>query len=160
MLTTLLTLFGGSLGGILRFVPEVFKLFTEHKDREHEYRMTELQLKIDEARSAQALDLVHAQGAIDQAAGEMKAYLAALEGQGRITGVGWIDALNQSVRPVLLYWWMILFTAVKVLTVVQATGEYTTLAAFISVIWTPQDAGILSMMIGFWYVNRTIEKRK
>ena len=158
MLTTLLTLLGGGLGGLLRFVPEIFKLFTEYKDREHEYRMTQMQLEIDKARSAQAIDLVHAQSAAAQVVEEMKAYTTALEGQSKMSGVLWIDALNQSVRPVLLYWWMILFTLVKALTIGMAVSEFTTMAVFISQVWTPQDAGILSMMIGFWYVNRTIRE--
>ena len=44
MLSTILTLLGGGLGGFLRFVPEIIKLFTEQRDRDHEYRMTRLQL--------------------------------------------------------------------------------------------------------------------
>ena len=34
MITTLLSLLGGGLGGLLRFVPEIFKLFTEQRDRD------------------------------------------------------------------------------------------------------------------------------
>lgn len=172
MLTTIFSLLGGGLGGLLRFVPEIFKLFTEQKDRDHEYRMTQLQLDIDKARAAQAIDLVHAQGEVSQALAEMGAYTEALKSQGQMTGVPWVDALNQSVRPVVTYWWMALLSLYKVVMLVVATMElYVALKAieglagygpaltvYADRIWTPQDAGTLAMILGFWFVDRSIRK--
>lgn len=158
MLTTILSLLGGGLGGLLRFVPEILKLFTEQRDRDHEYRMTQLQLDIDKARAAQAIDLVHAQGDVALASGEMQAFIEAIKGQGQMTGVGWIDGLNQSVRPVITYWWMLLFTVYKAATIVAASLQWTTLDDFIAKLWTAQDAGILAMILGFWFVDRAIRK--
>lgn len=160
MLTSLLTLIGGGLGGLLRFVPEILKLFTDARDRDHEYRMTQLQLDIDKARAAQAIDLVHAQGEVATQAGEMQAFLEAIRSQGQMTGVPWVDALNQSVRPVVTYWWMSLFTVYKIATIVAAALQWTTLDAFLAVLWTSQDAGILAMILGFWFVDRSIRKQQ
>jgi hypothetical protein len=160
MLTSLLTLIGGGLGGLLRFVPEILKLFTDARDRDHEYRMTQLQLDIDKARAVQAIDLVHAQGEVATQAGEMQAFLEAIRSQGQMTGVPWVDALNQSVRPVVTYWWMSLFTVYKVATIVAAARQWTTLDAFLAVLWTSQDAGILAMILGFWFVDRSIRKQQ
>jgi len=158
MLTTMLTLLGGSLGGLLRFVPEILKLFTDQRDRDHEYRMTQLQLQIDKARADQAIDLVHAQGEAAAAIGEMQAYLEAIKGQAQLTGVKWVDALNQSVRPVVTYWWMALFTVYKLATIVAAALNWTDLETFLGKLWTAQDAGILAMILGFWFVDRSIRK--
>lgn len=172
MISMLITLMGGGLGGLLRFVPEIFKLFTEKKDRDHEYRMTQLQLDIDKARSAQAIDLVHAQGDMAAQAGEMTAYIGAIKGQSQPTGVAWIDALNQSVRPVITYWWMLLFTVGKVLLFVSASIELylaleavktladvsPLLGAFADKTWTIQDQATLAMIFSFWFVDRSIRK--
>lgn len=172
MLTTLITLLGGGLGGALRFVPEILKLFTEKKDRDHEFRMTQLQLEIDRARAGQAIDLVHAQGDMSVQAGEMAAYVEAIKGQGAPTGVPWVDALNQSVRPVITYWWMSLFTVGKLLLFVAASIELylalsavktlaevsPLLGAFVDKTWTQQDAATLAMILGFWFVDRSIRK--
>lgn len=172
MLSMLITLMGGGLGGLLRFVPEIFKLFTEKKDRDHEYRMTQLQLDIDKARAGQAIDLVHAQGDMAVQAGEMSAYIEAIKGQSQPTGVPWIDALNQSVRPVITYWWMSLFTVGKVLLFVSASIELylaleatktlvevsPLLSAFVDKTWTQQDVATLAMILGFWFVDRSIRK--
>lgn len=159
MITTLLTLLGGGLGGLMRLLPEFLKLFTAKQDRDHEYRMTLLQLDIDKARAAQAIDLVHAQGEINQAVGEMSAYIEAIKGQGQMTGVPFIDALNQSVRPVVTYWWMTLFTIYKIAMLVASALSWTSLDDFIIKLWTVQDAGILAMILGFWFVDRAIIRR-
>ena len=159
MLASLLTLLGGSLGGLLRFAPEVLKLFSDQKDRDHEFRMTQLQLDIDKARAGQAIDLVHAQGDMAEQAGMMQAYVEAIKGQGRMTGNKAIDALNQSVRPVVTYWWMLLFTTYKLCTIGAAIFAWTTFGDFLDKLWTAQDAGILSMILGFWFVDRSIRKQ-
>lgn len=160
MLSTLLTLCGGGLGGLLRLLPEVFKLFTEQRDRDHEFRMTQLQLDIDKARAQQGIDLVHAQGDMAIQTGEMQAYIEAIKGQGQSTGVPWVDALNASVRPVLTYWWMALFTVYKLSTIAAACLAWTNLDDFILKLWTVQDAGVLSMILGFWFVDRAIRKQQ
>lgn len=160
MLTTLLTLLSGGLGGLLRFVPEVFKLFTDKRDRDHEYRMTLLQLDIDKARAQQNIDLVHAQGDVALNTGEMQAYAEAIKSQGQMTGVKWVDALNQSVRPIVTYWWMTLFTVYKICLIVAACYWWTSLGDFVSKLWTEHDSGVLAMLLGFWFVDRAIRRQQ
>lgn len=158
MLSTILTLLGGGLGGFLRFVPEIIKLFTEQRDRDHEYRMTRLQLDIDKARAAQAIDLVHAQGEVATAAGELQAYIEAIRGQSQLSGVRWVDAMNASVRPVVAYWWLMLYTIAKIATVTSLISDSATLSAFVDTAWTDNDAGVLSMILGFWYCDRSLRR--
>lgn len=159
MLTTILSLFGGGgLGAILRYIPEIMKMLNAKGDRDHEFKMTELQLKIDSARAGQALDLVHAQSDASQLSGQMEAYATAIKVQGQLTGVKWVDALNASVRPVIAYWWQGLFTAYKVTIITDAWMNFTTLKTFEQEMWTPQDAAMFSMILGFWYVDRVIRK--
>jgi len=171
MIATVLSLLGGGLGGLLRILPEVFKLFTLKKDQDHEYRMTELQLKIDQARSNQDIDKVHANQSLEAVRGEMGAYIEALKGQGQMTGMKWIDGLNQSVRPVVTYWFMVIYSIGKMVFITIATIELwmglqtaallmdklNVLKEFPAKIWTPEDAGILSMILGFWFVDRALK---
>ncbi len=158
MIATLLSLLGGGLGGLLRFVPEIFKMLADQKDRDHEYRMTQLQLEIDQARAKDQIDLVHAQGDMAVNSIEADAWLEAIKSQGKPTGIAWVDALNASVRPVITYWWMSLFTVYKACTIYTAIVEVSTLDAFVAELWTPQDAGILAMILGFWFVDRAMRK--
>ena len=158
MLASILSLLGGGIGGLLRFVPEFMKFFSDKNDRDHEFRMSQLQLQIDQARSAQAIDLVHAQSQAAELSGQMQAYVEAIKGQSQLTGVKWVDAVNATVRPFITYWWMILFTVYKVATISVAWSTTITLADFASKIWTDNDWGILSMILGFWFVDRAIRK--
>lgn len=153
MVTTILSLLGGGLGAVMRLLPEVIKLFTLKKDHDQEYRMTELQLKIDKARAQQDIDKVHANQTLEAVRGEMAAYIEAIKGQGKMTGLKWIDGLNQSVRPVLTYWWMILFTVYKINVIWNSTG----FEDLMKNLWNAEDAGILSMILGFWFVDRALK---
>ena len=78
-------LLGLVAGGIFRLLPELLKHLASRRDADHEYRMTELQLRIDQARAAQALDLVHTQGAAAADTAELQAWAEAVKGSpGRV----------------------------------------------------------------------------
>lgn len=158
MLESVIALLGGGLGGVLRLIPEGVKYFSDRKDRDHEFRMTSLQLEIDKARAEHDIDKEHAQGDAAAQAGEMQAFIEAIKGQSQLSGVKWIDGLNQSVRPVVTYWWLILFTGYKAALLISAYSHFTTWDDFILKLWTAQDAAILAMILGFWFVDRSIRK--
>jgi len=145
MLTTIISLLGGGMGALVRLLPELMKMYTAKADQAHELRMTELQLEIDKARATQQLDLAHVQQAGAEAVAQMSALIEAVKVQGQMTGVKFIDGLNQSVRPVTTYWWQLLFTFYK-LQDIQQHG----------ITWGENDWAMLSMILGFWYVDRAI----
>jgi hypothetical protein len=154
----ILSLLGGLSGGLLRFVPEIFKMVNAKGDRDHEYKMSKLQMDIDLARSKQDIDKVHAQTESAQITGEMTAYMEAIKSQGQLTGVKWVDGLNATVRPFLTYWWMLLFSVYKGTVIYDAWMSSTGLPDFGSKIWNADDWGILSMIISFWFVDRVFRK--
>lgn len=160
MITSILTLLGGGLGGLLRLAPEILKIFTAKQDNAHEYRMTQLQLEIDKARAALEIDKVHAAGEITLQSAEMAALTEALKSQGQLTKIKWVDALNSTVRPCITYWWMVLFTMYKGCTIWWGLKTWTTMEAFLAQMWTSNDAGILSMILSFWFVDRSIRYLK
>ena len=159
---SILTLIGGGLGGLMRFVPELLNYFKRKQENAHELSMMDKQLAVDQARADQAIDLDHTEGKMNAIAGEMAALGEAIKSQGKITGIGWVDAMSQTVRPILTYWWMVLFTVHKVCSIVLAFMIYkvTTLegfAGFTKELWRTEDGAILSMIIGFWFVDRCIK---
>ena len=145
MLTTIISLLGGGMGALVRLLPELMKMYTAKADQAHELRMTQLQLEIDKARATQQLDLAHVQQDGAEALAQMNALVEAVKVQGQMTGVKFIDALNQSVRPVTTYWWQVLFTLYKVQDIQQH-----------GITWGENDWAMLSMILGFWYVDRAI----
>jgi len=148
-------------GGLFRLVPFLVDFFQKKSDAEHEFRMTELQLKIDQARATQQIDLAHAQATIAANAGEMDAWSKAIEAQGKPSGIGWADGLSASVRPVLTYWWcLVLYTAAKGIAVVVAFQSGVTLAAFGAILVTEFDTAIIGSVFSFWFVDRAIRKQE
>jgi len=146
------------VGAVTRLGPELLKLVTAKRDAEHEYRMTELQLRIDQARAGQALDLLHAQGAIAQDAQELQAIVEAVRDQSKQTGVAWIDGLSSSVRPVLTYWWcLVLYTAAKAVMVFGAWPM--DMQALASLLLTDFDRSIVASIIGFWFTDRVLRRK-
>jgi len=153
---TLLSMLGG---GLFRLIPFFVDFFKQKNDADHEYRMTELQLKIDQARATQQIDLAHAQAEIAANAGEMQAWADAIKGQATPSGVGWADALSASVRPVLTYWWCLgLYTAAKIIIIVVALQSNLPLAAFAAIIVTEFDTAIIGSVFSFWFVDRALRK--
>ena len=153
-------LLGPALGGMLRLLPEAMKIFTAKRDADHEYRMTLLQLEIDEVRADQQIDLVHAQGAIAADTAEMAAMVQALKAQGAASGVGWVDALSASVRPVLTFWWCLgLYTAYKAITVAVALRAEAGLETLAPVLVTDFDRSVVASIIGFWFTDRALRRK-
>lgn len=148
-------------GGIFRLLPELLKLWNAKSDQAHEVTMTEMQLRIDQARAQQQIDLVHAQGAIAADAAQMQAMVEALKAQATPSGIPWVDALSSSVRPVLTYWWCLaLYTAAKAIQVVVALQGHMDLAGFAGLLVTEFDRTIIASIFSFWFVDRSILKSK
>ncbi len=147
-------------GGAVRLLPEALKLIAARRDADHEYRMTELQLRIDQARAGQALDMVHAQGAVAGDAAELQAWAEALKGQGAPTGVQWADAVSATVRPVLTYWWcLVLYTGHKAVLIGVGLSERLGLAQLAPVVLTDFDCSVVASIIGFWFTDRALRRK-
>lgn len=150
------TLGGTVLGGLFRLVPEVLALVKGRGERDHEYRMTVLGY---EAARAQA-DGRLAEARLGIEGREIDALVSATTAQGVLTGIAVVDALSATVRPVVTYWWMALYTAYKVAalhTVMQAHQGDT--AAALLRIWGAEDMAVLSSILSFWFVDRALRRR-
>lgn len=156
----MLELIGMLGGGLFRLFPFVVDFFKARSDQAHELAMSTLQLQIDQARAGQALDLAHAQAGIALEQGEMDARLAAIKSQGQPTGVPWVDALSASVRPILTYYWCVgLYGTSKVLMAAIAWSEKSPLAAYLQILTTEFDRGVIASILGFWFVDRALKTR-
>jgi hypothetical protein len=146
-------------GGVFRLIPFIVDFFKQKQDQAHELAMTELQLKIDQARAQQALDLAHAQADIALNQGEMEAWRGAVEAQGRSTGLAWVDAVSATVRPFLTYYWCIgLYGSAKLIQVIVAASAHEPLAAYVPILITEFDRSVIGSVLAFWFVDRTLRK--
>lgn len=157
----MLELLGLLGGGVFRIIPFIIDLFKQKKDADHEYRMTELQLKIDQQRATQQIDLAHAQAEIAANTADMQAMVAAIQAQATPTGIKWVDGLNASVRPILTYWWCIgIYTTHKVLLMYVAYNTHIAINEMAPILMNEFDRGVVGSIIGFWFVDRALRKMK
>lgn len=154
------TLLGGLLGGAFRIVPEALKFLDRNGERAHELAMQDKALEFEKLRGAQRMEEIGASADAAWNTGALDALKEAVKGQGEKTGVKWADALSASVRPVLTYWFMLLYcvakTAAFAAAVVSGAGWGT--AAIAS--WTEEDQALWAGVLNFWFLGRVFDKVK
>lgn len=149
-------IFGGLLGFVARLAPDIIGLFRAKGDRDHEYRMA--QLSASDKAAERDMRVKEAGFALEKA--DIDALIAGARAQARPSGVKWIDGLSASVRPVMAYWWMALYTAYKAACIIVVWGAQGQFAGTMLRVWTGDDTAILSSIIAFWYMDRTIRNRE
>lgn len=152
-------LIGMVFGGVLRLAPEVLKFFTAKADRAHEIEMARLQLERDRAQTDNKIREIGAQADADYDTKGLDALATAIAAQGRLTGHPFVDFVSQTVRPFLTYWWMALYTAVKLAILVTVWGPGTEWAHAVLIVWTEADMAVLGGIINFWFLDRVLKGR-
>jgi len=148
---------GALIGLVGSIIPEVFKLYRDHRDKKHEKEMLELQMRyqremiearIEEARALATLELD-------------KAIYSYAEPKVKLTGYKWADLLqvvgtfyNTTVRPTLTYiviacWLMVKYAGWK-----MAGGSLSA----ISLVWTDMDNEFVSAVVMFWFGGRAFSR--
>lgn len=153
------TILGGALGGIFRFAPEVLKFLDRGGERKHELAMLGRQIEADRLRAEHGLAIIKAEAEAAASAGELAAIIEATRAQGATTGIGWVDAVSALMRPLLTFWWCIVFYSVALVCqylALKAGGAATPQA--ILALWGPEERAIVASIISFWFVDRTLRK--
>jgi hypothetical protein len=150
------TLGGGLLGGIMRFAPEVLKFFSSKRDQAHELAMLDREMQFATLRGEQEMRRVDAAMSI----AELAAMGEALKEQGETArSAGWfVAALSALVRPIVTYWFVILFSTVKIVGMSMAIEAGSDWREVVLQSWTVEDMSMFSMIISFWFVSRSISK--
>lgn len=153
------------LGGGLRLVPEFLKVWNAKRDQDHEFRMTQLQLQIDQARSAQRIDELHAGANAAEQASWAQALVESMKQPvtAAASGNWFLDALNAlsiSVRPILTYWHcLVLYTTYKVALLWLAIASGTGALQAVANSFTTFDQSLVLSMVSYWFLDRTLRKQ-
>jgi hypothetical protein len=149
---------GGALGGVLRLFPEVMKVFDTKNARKHELQMLEAEMKFATLRAEHGMRQTEA----SMTMAELDAISSAITEQGATArSAGWfVAALSALVRPVITYWFVGLYTAVKIISMRLAVVSGEDWMSVIVRHWTPDDMSLLVMILTFWFVGRVYERTK
>lgn len=152
---------GGVFGGIFRLAPEVLKYFDKKNERQHELYMFDKQCELEKVRGQQKLAEIGAQrdAAIDT--GAMDAFNAAINQQTEMAKAagGKVAALSASVRPVMTYYLLVMYGAVKTCFIILAYQNSVPFAEALIKNWTPDDMALLTGVVNYWMIDRSLAKR-
>ena len=154
-------LLGSIFGGIFRMAPEVLKFFDKKNERQHELAMFARQCELEQLRGQQKLAEIGAQreAAID--VGVMDAFQSAIEQQATMVKAagGWAASLSASVRPVVTYWVLFVWSFIHVWFAWNAWITGAPPVEVFKIMMSPDFSALLAGTINFWFLDRTLAKR-
>ena len=152
---------GSVFGGLFRMAPEVLKFFDKKNERQHELAMFARQCELETLRGQQKLAEIGAQreAAID--VGVMDAFNTAIEQQATMVKAagGWAASLSASVRPVVTYWVLFVWSCIHVWFAWNAWVTGAPPAEVFKIMMSPDFSALLAGTINFWFLDRTLAKR-
>jgi hypothetical protein len=154
-------LLGSIFGGLFRMAPEVLKWLDKKNEREHELNMFKFQCDLEAQRGQQKLAEIGAQreAAIDT--GVMNAFQSAIEQQTEMVKAagGWVASLSASVRPVVTYWILGLWSFIHVWLSYNAWVSGMPPLEVFKVMMSADFAALVSGTLNYWFLDRTLAKR-
>jgi hypothetical protein len=154
-------IFGSLLGGIFRLAPEVLKFFDKKNERTHELAMFQRQCDLEQIRGQQKLAEIGAarDAAID--VGVMDAFNSAINQQAEMAKAagGWAAALSASVRPVVTYWVILLWSFVHLWFAWNAWLQGAAPREVFETMMTADFMALVSGTINYWFLDRTLKQR-
>jgi len=152
---------GSIFGGLFRMAPEVLKFFDKKNERQHELLMFTRQCELETLRGQQKLAEIGAQreAAID--VGVMDAFQSAIEQQATMAKAagGWAASLSASVRPVVTYWVLFVWSFIHVWFAWNAWITGAPPVEVFKIMMSPDFSALLAGTINFWFLDRTLAKR-
>ena len=152
---------GSVFGGLFRMAPEVLKFFDKKNERAHELLMFTRQCELETLRGQQKLAEIGAQreAAID--VGVMDAFQSAIEQQATMVKAagGWAASLSASVRPVVTYWVLFVWSFIHVWFAWNAWITGAPPVEVFKIMMSPDFSALLAGTINFWFLDRTLAKR-
>ena len=158
------TLLGGVVGTATRAIPAVLEHLDKKNEREHERMMFERQIEQDKLRGEQKIEEVKLEGQINLDAKSLDALIAgnAAQAQMAVAAGGWAAKLSAAVRPVTTFQLVGLYMLAKVATFallcMNATDPESVMFG-VKELYNANDSALLSGVLAFWYMDRTIQKR-
>lgn len=152
---------GSLLGGVFRLAPEFLKFFDKKNERAHELEMFAKQCELEAQKGAQRLQEIGAQHAMAVDTGALQALNSAIQQQTQMAASagGWVAALSASVRPVITYWVLAVWTFAHLWFAFDAYQTGSAPLEVFRAIMSADFAALVAGTINFWFIDRTLARR-
>lgn len=154
-------LLGSIFGGIFRLAPEVLKWLDKKNERQHELAMFQRQCELEAQRGQQKLAEIGAQREAALDTGTMAVLQTAIQQQTEMVKAagGWVASLSASVRPVVTYWILFIWSFIHVWFAFNAWLGGAPAADVFRTMMSPDFSALVAGTINFWFLDRTLAKR-
>jgi len=154
-------LLGSIFGGLFRLAPEVLKWLDRKNERAHELSMFQAQCMLERERGSQKLQEIGAQRDMAVDVASLDAFKAAIDSQTEMAKAagGWVASLSASVRPVVTYWILAVWSGAHVYLAIAASLAGTPPADVFKQMMSADFAALVAGTINFWFLDRTLAKR-
>lgn len=153
----MITLLGALLGFLGSAFPEFVKWLNKREDNKHELALTDKQIEMQKFLGTQRLE----ESRITADSAEMQSLYKYSVPR---SGVKWVMALSETVRPIITYCFFFCYIAVKVAQYTMLTSpitlpwlEHSTAMNWnqaLTQLWTSEDAGLFAAIIAYWFGSR------
>jgi hypothetical protein len=152
---------GSIFGGVFRMAPEVLKWLDKKNERSHELLMFSRQCDLEQLRGQQKLAEIGAQREAAVDVGVMDAFNNAITQQAEMVKAagGWVASLSASVRPLVTYWVLFVWSFIHVWFAWNAWLSGAPATEVFKTMMTPDFSALLSGTINYWFLDRTLAKR-
>lgn len=154
------TLLGSLLGGAFRLGQAVLDAREKQRDRDHEYRMVQLNGDLAAKADERRLREIGLEGEYRLSAMDVEALMAGVKSQAveAQTAGGWSAALSATVRPITTYLLLVLYMSHKAVVVALAYSGGTDMLQALNDAYSEADVAILSSILAFWFVDRSLRR--
>jgi hypothetical protein len=152
------TLLGSLLGGVFRIVPEVMKLWDAKNEREHELAMLGKEMEFAQIKG----EISMREQETVLMGKELDAMTEALKEQGETARASgqFISAISAAVRPLVTYWFVTLYSIVKLASILMAVDAGAEWKEVLVSSWSEDDMALLMMVLTFWFVGRVWDRTR
>ena len=152
------TLLGSLLGGVFRIVPEVMKLWDAKNEREHELAMLGKEMEFAQIKG----EISMREQETVLMGKELDAMTEALKEQGETARASgqFISAISAAVRPLVTYWFVTLYSIVKLASILMAIDAGAEWKEVLVSSWSEDDMALLMMILTFWFVGRVWDRTR
>lgn len=154
-------IFGSLLGGLFRLVPEAVKYFDRKDERKHELAMFDRQCELERSRGEIKLAEINAQRDAVVDNGVVEVLRASVEQQAEMVKAsgGWVAALSASVRPIVTYWILGLWTFVHAWYAIAAWQSGAPAGDVFRLMMSADFSALVAGTLNYWFLDRTLAKR-
>ncbi len=153
---------GALLGGGLRLAPEILKWLDRKNERQHELSMFKESAALERVKGDNRLSEIQGERQQQIDVGVVGAFKSVIDQQTEMVkaaGAGWVASLSATVRPVITYWLLAIWSFVHIATALVAFNQGFPALQVFGMIMTADFTALVAGTFNYWFLDRTLSKR-